>query len=56
LADKLIDILDDCGAGLYMVAELEKHFDLGMASLVEAQPALPAGEKLEATIRALKLN
>ena len=56
MGDKLIGMLDDCGAGLYMLAELEKHFDLGMASLVEAQPASPAGEKLEGIIRALKLN
>ncbi len=55
-ADKLVDILDDCGAGLYLVAELEKHFDLGMASLIEAQPAPPSGEKLENIIRSLKLN
>ena len=54
MGDKLIGMLDDCGAGLYMLAELEKHFDLGMASLVEAQPAPPTGEKLEAIIRALK--
>lgn len=56
MGDKLIGMLDDCGAGLYMLTELEKHFDLGMASLVEAQPASPAGEKLEGIIRALKLN
>jgi geranylgeranyl pyrophosphate synthase len=54
MGDKLIGMLDDCGAGLYMVAELEKHFDLGLASLVEAQPAPPTGDKLEAIIRALK--
>jgi hypothetical protein len=54
MGDKLIGMLDDCGAGLYMLAELEKHFDLGLASLVEAQPAPPTGEKLEAIIRALK--
>jgi geranylgeranyl pyrophosphate synthase len=55
-ADKLIDILDDCGAGLYMVAELEKHYEYGMASLSEAQPVSPALEKLEAIIGALKVN
>jgi geranylgeranyl pyrophosphate synthase len=55
-ADKLIDILDDCGAGLYLVAELEKHFDLGIASLIEAQPEPPSGDKLEDIIRSLKLN
>jgi len=56
IGDKLIDMLDECGAGLYMVAELEKHFDLGMASLFEARPAQPAGEDLEAIIQALKLS
>jgi geranylgeranyl pyrophosphate synthase len=55
-ADKLVEILDDCGAGLYLVAELKKHFDLGIASLVEAQPAPPFGEKLEDIINSLKLD
>lgn len=54
--DKLIDILDGCGAGLYMVAELEKHYDLGIACLVEAQPLSPAGEILETLIHDMKLN
>jgi geranylgeranyl pyrophosphate synthase len=54
--DKFLDILDDCGAGLYMVAELEKHYELGMASLSEAQPVPPALENLEAIIGALKAN
>ena len=54
--DELIDLLDGCGAGLYMVAALEKHYDLGIASLVEAVPASPAGEMLEAKIHSLKLN
>jgi len=54
--DKLIGILDDCGAGLYMVAELEKHYDLGLACLSEADPLSPAGEELESMIRDLKFN
>lgn len=54
--DKVVDLLDESGAGLYMVAELEKHFDQAKSSLVGAQPVQPAGEKLEAIIRALKLN
>ena len=54
--DKLIEILDDCGAGLYMVAELEKHYDLGIACLSEADPLSPAGEELESMIRGLKFN
>jgi len=55
-ADKFLDILDDCGAGLYMVAELEKHYELGIASLREAQPVPRALEKLEAIIGGLKVN
>jgi len=55
LADNLIDILDDCGAGLYMVAELEKHFDLGMSALVAAHSASPAADMLAGIIRDLNL-
>jgi len=54
--DKLIEILDDCGAGLYMVAELEKHYDLGLACLSEADPLSPAAEQIESMIRSLKFN
>ena len=54
--DTLFDILDGCGAGLYLVAEIEKHYDLGIASLQEGSPSSPAKEKLESIIRALKLK
>jgi geranylgeranyl pyrophosphate synthase len=54
--DTLFDILDGCGAGMYMVAEIEKHYDLGIASLHEGSPSSPAKEKLESIIRALKLK
>ncbi|MFN2214088.1 MAG: polyprenyl synthetase family protein [Anaerolineales bacterium] len=56
MSDRFLDILDECGAGLYMVAELEKHYELGMAALREAQPASPALEKLEEIIGVLKAN
>jgi geranylgeranyl pyrophosphate synthase len=54
--DEIIDLLDGCGAGLYMVAALERHYGLGNASLAEANPDPPAGERLDALIHSLKLN
>lgn len=54
--DGLFDILDGCGAGMYLVAEIEKHYDLGVASLDRGSPTSPTKEKLESIIRALKLN
>ena len=56
LGDELIDLLDGCGAGLYMVAALERHYDLGIASLAEADPRSPAGKNLEDLIQSINLN
>lgn len=54
-ANVLLKILDSCGAGMYMLAELEKHFNLGMAALAAACPTSPAREKLESYIHDLKI-
>lgn len=54
--DGIFDILDGCGAGMYMVAEIEKHYNLGFACLDKASPTSPASEKLESIIRALKMD
>jgi geranylgeranyl pyrophosphate synthase len=53
---KLIDIFDSCGAGLYMMTELEKHFDLGKTCLANAEPRSPAGDYLAALINDLKID
>jgi geranylgeranyl pyrophosphate synthase len=54
--DDLIEILDECGAGLYMAAELAKHFDLAAAALNKAQPESAAGEKLNTLLQSLKVS
>lgn len=43
---EILKILDDCGAGLYMVAELERHKNLALTSLKAVNPLSPAGEML----------
>lgn len=53
---ELIKMLDSCGAGFYMVAELEKHFLMGMAALNMAKPLSIAGEQLANFIQELKLE
>ena len=54
--DDLVNILDECGAGMYMVVELKKHFDLGISALNSAEPASPSGEMLEGIIYNLRLD
>jgi geranylgeranyl pyrophosphate synthase len=54
--EDLVNILDECGAGMYMVVELKKHFDLGINALNSAEPASPSGEYLEGILNDLKLS
>lgn len=54
--DELIELLDGCGSGLYMVASLDKHYGMGIASLADANPIHPAGQQLEDLIQKIKLN
>jgi geranylgeranyl pyrophosphate synthase len=56
MVNRFIDMLNQSGAGLYMLAEMERHYEMGMASLKSADPYSPAGEKLAALIRELKLD
>jgi geranylgeranyl pyrophosphate synthase len=56
MVNRIIEILNLTGAGLYMLAEMERHYELGMISLKNADPYSPAGEKLAALIRELKLD
>jgi len=56
MVNGIIDLLNLSGAGLYMLAEMDRHYELGMASLKSADPCSPAGEKLSALIGELKLE
>ena len=56
MVNRIIEMLNLSGAGLYMLAEMERHYELGMTSLKKADPCPPAGEKLAALIRELKLD
>jgi geranylgeranyl pyrophosphate synthase len=56
MVNKIIEILNLSGAGLYMMAEMERHYESGMTSLKNAEPISPAGEKLASMIRELRLS
>lgn len=56
MVNRIIDMLDQSGAGLYMLTEMERHYELGMKSLESANPSSPAGDKLAALISSLKLE
>jgi geranylgeranyl pyrophosphate synthase len=56
MVNRIIDLLNLSGAGLYMLAEMDRHYELGMASLKNADPCSPAGEMLAALIGELKLD
>jgi len=45
-AQQVIDLLQQCGAGLYLFTEMERQRVLGLQSLETAHPDLPAGEIL----------
>jgi geranylgeranyl pyrophosphate synthase len=45
-AQQVIDLLKQCGAGLYLFTEMERQRVLGLQSLKTAHPGLPAGEIL----------
>jgi geranylgeranyl pyrophosphate synthase len=53
--EDVIEILDNCGAGLYMIAELERHNNMAITSLAAVNPSSPAGEKLLELLSKLSL-
>lgn len=53
---KVVDLLDRSGAGLYLLAEMEQHFSLGVDSLLSADPLPPAGDELLVMFGGLKPN
>jgi hypothetical protein len=54
--ESIVEKLNQCGAGLYMLAEVEKQFNLGMIALEMASPSSPAGERLETLMDELKMD
>jgi geranylgeranyl pyrophosphate synthase len=54
--DEVIGLLNQSGAGLYLLAEMKRHYELAVKSLEKAAPSSSAGEKLLAFIRELKLK
>jgi geranylgeranyl pyrophosphate synthase len=54
--NKVIDLLDQSGAGLYLLAEMERHYTSGVNSLQKAGPLPPAGDELLAMIGGLKIE
>jgi len=51
---RMLDVLDRCGAGLYLLAEIDKYAGLALSELNAAQPEQMAGRKLVAIIEAMK--
>jgi len=56
IVNGIIDKLNQCGAGLYMLSESERHRNLALRSLEAACPSSPAGEKLSGYLRELSLE
>ena len=54
--NQMIDLFDQSGSGLYLLAELERNYVSGVKSLERAEPLLPAADDLMAMIGGLKLN
>ena len=54
--ESIAEILNQCGAGLYMLAEVEKQYNFGMIALEMASPSSPAGERLETLMHELKMD
>jgi geranylgeranyl pyrophosphate synthase len=53
---EIIEYLDKCGAGLYLLTELERHYNMGVKSLQDAAPQSPAFEDLMEIIGGLKFE
>jgi geranylgeranyl pyrophosphate synthase len=54
--NQVIDMLDRSGAGLYLLAEMERHYESGVKSLLEADPLPIAADQLLGLIGGLKLE
>jgi geranylgeranyl pyrophosphate synthase len=56
IVDSIIHTLNQCGAGLYMLSESERHRKSALRSLESACPSSPSGEKLSEYLRELSLE
>jgi len=54
--NKILEFLDRSGAGLYLLAEMDRHYESGVKSLQAADPLPPAADQLLALIGGLKLE
>jgi geranylgeranyl pyrophosphate synthase len=54
--NKILDFLDRSGAGLYLLAEMERHYASGVKSLQAADPLPKAADQLLEMIGGLKLQ
>lgn len=54
--NKVIRLLDQCGAGLYLLAEMDRHYALGVEYLKKAEPLSHASDELMTMIGGLKLK
>jgi geranylgeranyl pyrophosphate synthase len=54
--NQVLDLLDSSGAGLYLLAEMERHFASGVKSLQAADPLPPAADQLLEMFGGLKLQ
>jgi len=52
-AQEALRLLDQCGAGLYVLSEMERHKALALQALAEATPLSPAGDELAALVQNL---
>ncbi len=53
---EIIEILDRSGAGLYLLAEMERHYNSGVGYLQQADPLSPADDQLLGLIGGLKVG
>ncbi len=53
--DALINLLDECGTGLYLLAEVERQSQHALSLLASAHPAASAGDNLEKLIKDLSI-
>lgn len=56
LVNEIIEILDRSGAGLYLLAEMERHYNSGVGFLQDADPLAPAADQLMELIGGLKVG
>lgn len=56
IVSEIVEILNQSGVGLYMLAELDRHYQQGKTALENAGPISPAGEILNTLLSDLELE